>query len=107
MPYEFESLKQTEAVDFMVNFEKGGASDSPFPECDLRLNPTYGPQSGDLESRFSTLLSRPLDGRWMLVAQHLEAWKRLWTPQYADFLPSLELLLTQLVHAENLLANYA
>ena len=107
LPYEFESLKQTEAVDFMVNFEKGGASDSPFPGCDLRLNPTYGPQSGDLESRFSTLLSRPLDGRWMLVAQHLEAWKRLWTPQYADFLPSLELLLTQLVHAENLLANYA
>ena len=107
LPYAFESLKPTEAVDFVVDFEKNQTSESSFSQCELRLNPTYGPQPGDLESRFSALLSRPLDGRWMLVAQHLEAWKRLWTPQYADFLPSLELLLTQLVHAENLLAKYA
>ena len=107
LPYVFESLPSTGTVDFSVDFEGSDSDDSQFPKSRLRLNPTYGLQSGDLETRFSALMTQPLDGRWMLAAQHLEAWKRLWTPQYANFLPSLELLLTQLVHAENLLAKYA
>jgi len=107
LPYEFESLPSTGTVDFSVDFEGSDSNDSQFPKSRLRLNPTYGLQSGDLEARFSALMTQPLGGRRIIATQHLEAWKRLWTPQYANFLPSLELLLTQLVHAENLLAKYA
>ncbi|RJU81063.1 MAG: hypothetical protein DWC09_04955 [Candidatus Poseidoniales archaeon] len=107
LPYEFESQPPTKSIDFSVDFEGSDSDGSLFPNSNLRLNPAYSIQTGELETRFSSLITQPLDGRWMLVAQHLEAWKRLWTPQYANFLPSLELLLTQLVHAENLLEKYA
>jgi hypothetical protein len=42
-----------------------------------------------------------LDGRWMLVAQHLAAWRELFLPQFANMLPGLALTLSQLVVAEN------
>lgn len=37
-----------------------------------------------------------LDGRWLLVAQHLEAWTHLFFPQVAEDLPSLRELVNQL-----------
>jgi hypothetical protein len=42
----------------------------------------------------------------MLIAQHLECWRQLWAPQYIDYLPSIELLMTKLIHAEIVLSSY-
>ena len=46
------------------------------------------------------------DGRWMLVAQHLESWKHLWCPQRSGDLPSIEVLLAKLIQAELTLRSY-
>lgn len=44
-----------------------------------------------------------LDGRWLLAAQHLDAWSRLFCPEAAHLLPGLGLTLTRLVAAESAL----
>lgn len=41
-----------------------------------------------------------LDGRWMLVAQHLAAWRSLWAPELSDALPTLEDLMHDLLSVE-------
>lgn len=46
------------------------------------------------------------DGRWLLVAQHLMAWKYLWAPHQSDDLPSVELLLKQLIESEKVLRSF-
>ena len=73
----------------------------------LRLSATYGPMEGTVEERTSLLDARLLDGRWLLVAQHLVCWRRLWSPERSDELPSLGLLMTKLVEAETVLGAYA
>jgi len=107
LPPEVESDKSGSPLDFAVDFDGNGAYQNELESCSLRLNPNYQSQNSDIESRIEQLVTMPLDGRWMLVAQHLEAWNRLWAPQYADILPSIGLLLTQLIHAENTLENHA
>ena len=44
-----------------------------------------------------------LDGRWMLVAQHLEAWRILWAPELEHALPSISELMDDLLALEVLL----
>jgi hypothetical protein len=44
-----------------------------------------------------------LDGRWLLVAQHLDAWARLYCPEAAHLLPGLGLTMTRLIAAESAL----
>ena len=107
IPLEFESDDTDRPLDFAVDFDGHGEYDDVFASCQTRLNPRYQSLDGDVESRIEHLLVTPLDGRWMLVAQHLESWRRLWAPQYAAYLPSIGLLLTQLVHAETVLNAYA
>lgn len=71
------------------------------------LKSTYAPMEGSTELRIKAMVSRPLDGRWLLVAQHLACWRTLWAPERADDLPTLGHLLTQLLEAETVLASYA
>ena len=59
---------------------------------------------GDVAQRVEEL-SKLIDGRWLLCAQHLAAWATLWAPGLVDFLPSVELLMTRLVYAEHTLAT--
>ena len=73
----------------------------------LRLSATYGPMKGTVEERTTLLSDHHLDGRWLLVAQHLVCWRRLWSPERSDELPSLGLLMTKLVEAETVLGAYA
>jgi len=70
---------------------------------DTDICATYQPMNGDFEERLERLMNKPIDGRWMLCAQHLIAWAKLWSPNHAKHLPSLGLLLTRLVHAEAML----
>jgi shikimate 5-dehydrogenase len=91
-----------EAV-FGVNFDAElGTAAGP-----LVLDAWYQPFSGDLETMLQLTGGRRLNGRWMLVAQHLACWEHLWAPHLKDVLPSIDLLLTQLLHAEALLNQYA
>jgi len=73
----------------------------------LMLRAAYRPMEGSFEERVSACSSPCLDGRWLLAAQHLACWRHLWAPEHASSLPSLDLLLTRLVKAESLLAEYA
>ena len=107
IPLEFESDDSDRPLDFAIDFDGQGEHDDAISSCKIRLNPRYKILEGDIDSRIEHLLGTPLDGRWMLVAQHLESWRRLWAPQYAAYLPSIGLLLTQLVHAETVLNSYA
>ena len=107
LPLNVESDGSDRSLDFAIDFDGEGAHDALLESCNLRLNPRYERMEGDFETRVEQISTLPLDGRWMLVAQHLEAWRRLWAPQYAEYLPSIDLLLTQLIHAESVLGTYA
>ena len=76
-------------ADFVINFDEDGGD----------ISVQYQKMSGDFESRIE-FLSKNADGRWLLCAQHLHSWATLWAPQYSEKLPSLSLLMTQLVAAE-------
>jgi hypothetical protein len=56
-------------------------------EAPILLSITYDGNKG--ESSVETEWGLHLDGRWLLAAQHLEAWRHLYLPQFADSLPSL------------------
>lgn len=107
LPLDFEEETSEKPLDFAVDFDGDSKHIPSFHSCPLQLNPRYFSQEGNYESRIQFMETSPLDGRWMLAAQHLEAWRNLWAPQYADFLPSLGLLLSQLIHAENVLFENA
>ena len=72
----------------------------------LVVTSAYRPMQGDYDSRIRALIGPTLNGRWMLVAQHLACWSQLWAPELSQHLPSLPLLLTRLVEAEMTLASY-
>ena len=56
------------------------------------LSVSYDRNGG--ESTIETEWGLHLDGRWLLVAQHLEAWRHLFMPQSADNLPSVRELMS-------------
>ena len=91
-------------ADVVVDFD-GRAEENRSDVLCLRA--TYGPMEGTADERIAVLDQRILDGRWLLVAQHLVCWRRLWSPERADELPSLGLLMTKLVEAETVLGAYA
>ena len=91
-----------EAV-FGLNFDSElNAANAP-----IVVNAAYQPLTGDLDSMMASMIDGELNGRWLLVAQHLACWKTLWAPHLEDFLPSIDLLLTRLIHAEAHLHHYA
>lgn len=69
-------------------------------EAGKHLTPAY--QNKALHAEVSLDEVR-LDGRWMLVAQHLEAWRMLWAPELELALPSIAELMGDLVAVEALL----
>ena len=88
---------------FGVNFD----SEIAAAQAPILLNAAYASFEGDVESMLDAMQTPHLNGRWMLVAQHLSCWATLWAPHLAHILPAIDLLLTQLVHAEALLHSYA
>lgn len=89
--------------DAIIDFDNEGASSNGT----LFLKSTYQPMEGTVEQRVASLVGKVLDGRWLLVAQHLACWRQLWAPERAEDLPSLGLLLTRLLEAECVLSSYA
>ena len=107
LPFDFEEDTSERPLDFALDFEDDSDSPPSFDSCPLQLKPRYNSVEGDYAHRVQLMETSPFDGRWMLAAQHLEAWRLLWAPQYANYLPSLGLLLSQLLHAENVLFENA
>jgi len=101
-----DSIIETDSYDMIINFDSKDFTQKSDTEA-IILSPSYDVMEGTVEQRIQKLVSRVYDGRWMLVAQHLECWKQLWAPQYIDELPSIGLLMTKLIHAETVLASYA
>ncbi len=87
-------------IDFDIAAGKPNSSHST--DADIHLISSYNSQeiSGVVEQNESGLL---LDGRWLLVAQHLEAWARLYCPEAAHLLPGLGLTMTRLLAMESAL----
>ena len=89
--------------DVIIDFDNEGAS----LDGTLFLKSTYQPMQGTVDERATSIVEEVLDGRWLLVAQHLACWRQLWAPERAEELPSLGLLLTRLLEAECVLSSYA
>lgn len=92
-----------QSPDMVVDFD----NDEPVTDGFRLLCSSYRPMEGTVEERAKAISGNVLDGRWLLVAQHLACWRVLWAPERAYELPSLGLLLTRLIEAECLLASYA
>ncbi|MDP6844283.1 MAG: hypothetical protein QF722_01895 [Candidatus Thalassarchaeaceae archaeon] len=87
-------------VDF--DTKAGGSDSNRSTVADLYLSTSYNSQEvgfvvEQIESGFQ------LDGRWLLAAQHLEAWARFFSPEAAHLLPGLGLTMTRLLAMESAL----
>ena len=95
----------SEAI-FSVDFSSLPNEPSNVSGKGLRLQASYAMMEGDYNVRISNLNKEGLlDGRWLLTSQHLVAWATLWNPAQRERLPSLGLLLSRLVAAEELLSR--
>ena len=65
------------------------SSDSDY----LTLTPKYNSKVNAFKNN--------IDGRWMLIAQHLLAWAILFSPENAEKLPSMDLLFKRLISLES------
>ena len=101
-----DSLIETDSYDMIINFDSEEIPENIVNKA-IILSPRYHLMEGTVEQRIDNLVGDIYDGRWMLVAQHLECWRQLWAPHQVDALPSLGLLMTKLIHAETVLASYA
>ena len=87
-------------VDF--DTKAGGSDSNRSTVADLYLSTSYNSQEvgfvvEQIESGYQ------LDGRWLLAAQHLEAWARFFSPEAAHLLPGLGLTMTRLLAMESAL----
>jgi hypothetical protein len=92
--------------DILVNFDED-THPNDITVTGFCVKSQYHPIDGEQTDRVATVTNKPVDGRWLLAAQHLESWSQLWAPQYRDYLPSLDLLISKLIQAETTLASYA
>jgi len=101
LPATLVNAKSTDEVVFDLIIDTEGSLEQAM-DGTVQLNPVYSPLPGSIDERMEYLstVSNVIDGRWMLVAQHLECWRSLWTPHFSDHLPTLEQLMTWLVAVE-------
>ncbi len=93
-------------IALSINFDVEPGSTPKTSGSGIHVQSAYSPFEGTLSEGIEKLTSEPLDGRWLLCAQHLAAWSTLWCPERAEDLPSLELLLNRLVFAESKLLEF-
>ena len=87
-------------VDF--DAEPGVYVDTRVTDSDLQIQSSYNSQEVASIVDHSQSGIR-LDGRWLLAAQHLEAWARIFSPEAAHLLPGLGLTMTRLLAMESAL----
>lgn len=99
-------------IDIFINFDGGeidGMEDARIIQdaADIVLEAPYSQMYGAAGQRLEGMAKEPYNGRWLLVAQHLECWSNFWAPQLGDMLPSIGLLMTKLAYAEAVIEGYA
>ena len=96
-PWEASFVDDSAEASITVNFEK-----QDLEGTGLLMNASYRPLQGGYQSMLETLgdVDSLIDGRWLLVAQHLISWSSLWRPDIPELLPDLGLLLARLLHVE-------
>ncbi len=101
LPASLVNTKQGDNLAFDLVLGTEGPIENE-PDSNYSLNPVYAKLKGSLQERLQCLSieSNGIDGRWMLAAQHLESWRSLWAPEYAEHLPTLEQLITWLLYVE-------
>jgi hypothetical protein len=87
-------------IDFDLN-PSDSSRDYPFG-ADIYLSSTYDSMDVGMVIE-PTETGMRLDGRWLLVAQHLDAWARLYSPEAAHLLPGLGLSMSRLLAVETAL----
>jgi len=87
-------------VDFDI--EPGVIDSEQTSDADLHLISSYNSQEIGLAIDESESGIK-LDGRWLLAAQHLDAWARFYSPEAAHLLPGLGLTMTRLLAMESAL----
>ena len=93
---EMALAEPSEQAVFGIDFDGDGEG--------LNAGKHLAPAYQNIALRAGGSLEGPLlDGRWMLVAQHLEAWRVLWAPELEPVLPSIPELMRDLVAVEALL----
>jgi hypothetical protein len=99
-----KQLADVEQLDLLIDFD--GTYDGTL-SAKRTLKPDYLPLDGSHEEQEQTLSveNATIDGRWMLVGQHLESWRRLWAPHCAEYLPPLEQLMSWLFDCEFEITN--
>ena len=89
-------------IDF--DAEPGVPADIRTADSDLQIQSSYNSQEvGSVVEHSESGIQ--LDGRWLLTAQHLEAWARIFSPEAAHLLPGLGLTMTRLLAMESALMN--
>lgn len=101
-----DAIVESESYDILINFDSEEVPED-LDDKAILLSPRYQLMEGTTEQRLQKLTTGMYDGRWMLVAQHLECWRQLWAPHRIEELPSIAMLMTKLIHAETVLASYA
>ena len=87
-------------IDF--DTEPGVPADIPTADSDLQIHSSYNSQEvGSVLQHSESGIE--LDGRWLLAAQHLEAWAQIFSPEAAHLLPGLGLTMTRLLAMESAL----
>ena len=87
-------------IDF--DTEPGVPADIPTADSDLQIHSSYNSQEvGSVVQHSESGIE--LDGRWLLAAQHLEAWAQIFSPEAAHLLPGLGLTMTRLLAMESAL----
>ncbi|MEC7703835.1 MAG: hypothetical protein VX906_01170 [Candidatus Thermoplasmatota archaeon] len=87
-------------VDF--DTEAGKPSKSMHTIADIQISASYSSEkvARVVEHEGARI---QLDGRWLLAAQHLQAWSRIYSPEFAHLLPGLGLTMTRLIALEKLI----
>ncbi len=87
-------------IDFDI--EPGVLDSTPSTDADLHLVSSYNSlEVGSVIEQTESGIR--LDGRWLLAAQHLEAWARIFSPEAAHLLPGLGLTMTRFLSMESAL----
>ena len=98
-------------IDIFINFDGGEIDEMEDVRtiqdvAEIVLEAPYSSMHGAAGQRLESMAKGPYNGRWLLVAQHLECWSNFWAPQLGDMLPSIGLLMTKLAYAEAVIEGY-
>ncbi len=101
---EGEAIAEMIGPRLQIDFDQplGTAHNLSNSDADLELISNYD-VSDSTQIVEQTESGLRLDGRWLLVAQHLDAWARLFTPEAAHLIPGLGLTMSRLLAVESML----